>query len=785
MKSQSRHHTWLRALALASYLLLQTAESAAMQADSPSSLPRLEGMTLAKALRSLQSEGLRIVFTTEVVRSDMRVEAEPTATDPRAILDEILAPHGLTIDTGPGDSLIVVRDPDPPPTEDAPEPPTPEALPMVEEELVVRPSRVSLLRQEPVAPLGMTRDEILALPHLSDDFYRALSLLPGVTSTDVTAQFHVRGGRRDETQILLDGQELFDAYHLKDYDSALSLVDSNTLGSADLTTGGYSAQFGDRMSGVLDMTTVTPSGPARGRASLSILNASLGGAGTFAEDRGEWLGEVRRGTIELVSELIGDEDPSYWDAYGKLHYRLDLRNSLRLNVLGSGDELTFSEVDTDGSSKDTQTEYDSRYGWVTHQLFASNRLFLDTAVSFVDIDRDRRGIEDDEDAAFEIRDLRDTQQVALRQGWNLEASQRHFLKWGFELRRWDTHYDYFAEKEFDNPVESEDEELVIFQQRFEEDHNSAYLSDRVRLADPLTLELGLRWDDYTQTSEDLFSPRINLAYSPGTASVIRIAWGHFNQSQRPYELEIADGETEFSPVEQSEHALIGFERIFETDGETQLALRVEAYHREIDNPRPRYENLYEPLNTFPEAEPDRVRIAPDRSESEGVEFFLRARHGSRIGWFVNYTYATIEDEIMGVWVPRENDQRHTVNIDFDYRIGAHWRLNVAWRYHSGWPTTPLGLEPEEDEDGELVFVPVLGELNSQRLAAYHRFDLRASRTWDIDWGKLGFFVDIQNLFDRDNIAGFDVSIEDEEGIVEFETEYWAGILPSFGLTLEF
>ena len=231
--------------------------------------------------------------------------------------------------------------------------------------------------------------------------------------------------------------------------------------------------------------------------------------------------------------------------------------------------------------------------------------------------------------------------------------------------------------------------------------------------------------------------------------------------------------------------LIGLERVFSRGGDRSLALRVEAYRRDIENPRPRYENLYEPLNTFPEAEPDRFRIAPGRSLAEGIELFLRGREGKRFGWFVNYAYAATEDRIDGLWVPRRYDQRHTVNVDLDYRLGEHWRLNLAWRFHSGWPTTPLDVEVEVDEEGMEQFVPVLGELNSKRLPDYHRLDLRASREWKVGGGKLGFFVDVQNLYDRDNVAGFCVEIDEEEGTAIFVTEFWAGILPSVAITYEF
>jgi len=125
--------------------------------------------------------------------------------------------------------------------------------PFLEEEIVVRPSRVALLRERPDSTFALGREEIESLPHLGDDLFRALSLLPGTAGNDVSAQTSVHGGRRDEVLVLLDGQELYDAYHLKDYDNALSVVSAHALGGASLSTGAYSVSHGDRMSGVLDL----------------------------------------------------------------------------------------------------------------------------------------------------------------------------------------------------------------------------------------------------------------------------------------------------------------------------------------------------------------------------------------------------------------------------------------------------------------------------------------------------------------------------------------------------
>lgn len=345
---------------------------------------RLVGTRLSEALLDLRARGLKIIFSSNVVRPDLRVLDEPTTSDLRGTLDQLLQPHGLEAREGPGGTVVVVPVSGDAATEglffsgvvraqigDVPiagavvrnltngteghtesdgrfvlvgsgpgaavlEASSPDYLPerlegvratieasfatvflldrvpVIEERLVVSPSRVSLLQEVPTAPLSLSREEMASLPHLGGDFYRALTLLPGATGNDVSAQFYVRGGRRDETQILIDGQELYEGFHLKDRDSALSLVSPEAIGAADLNTGGFTAEYGDRMSGVLDMTTVAPKGPRRFSLGLSALSAHVGGSGVFGGDGGGWIAEVRRGTTDLVGQLLGAEDPEFW-----------------------------------------------------------------------------------------------------------------------------------------------------------------------------------------------------------------------------------------------------------------------------------------------------------------------------------------------------------------------------------------------------------------------------------------------------------------------------------------
>ncbi len=739
------------------------------------------GRSLAQTLLELSTNGLRIVFTSETVRPEMTVVSEPNSTTLRQIVDEILAPHGLRVRAGPRGALVVVR------AGSAASPQVPRLV--VEEAVTVTPSRVSMFGDEPGASVGFSRDQIHSLPHLGDDFFRAIPLAPGIASSDVSARFNVRGGRTDETLILLDGQEIYETYHLKDFDSALSFVAPTLLRSAELITGGFPVEFGDRIAGVLDMQTLTPDGATEGRFGVSALNLQAAGSGSLNDGTTGWLVEARRGTIDLVEKLLGNEDPRYADLHAKFEQRIDAENSVSCQLLYSDDEFLFTEA-PDGELKSRDTRYRTGYFWVTHRAVVSDHVAVETSASRSVVRQDRRGRETEDTAQFELFDKRRTEIYGLRQNWSVAATRRQFIKAGFELRAFESNYDYQAEFAFDDPLAKIRDGgvagLIDFVGAVEDDHVSVYASDRVQLASPIAVEVGLRVDRHSLADETRASPRLNVVWSPDGSSAIRVAWGRFLQSQRSYELPVEDGETEFRPIERAEHRVLGFERTFARDRFSGgIPVRVELYERRIENPRPRYENLFEVLNTFAELEPDRVRFAPESSVARGVETFVHGRIGARLGWFANYTYAKSEDEIDRRDVPRNIDQRHALNLDLDARFGSGWRLNLAWRYHSGWPTTPLSLEETTDEKGDPIFVPVLGPLNSNRLPDYHRLDLRVSREVPLGRGRLEFFVDVQNLYDRKNTAGFDIAIDDELGTLDAVPEPWAGILPSAGVNYRF
>jgi hypothetical protein len=114
---------------------------------------------------------------------------------------------------------------------------------------------------------------------------------------------------------------------------------------------------------------------------------------------------------------------------------------------------------------------------------------------------------------------------------------------------------------------------------------------------------------------------------------------------------------------------------------------------------------------------------------------------------------------------------------------------LIWSYHTGWPTTAIAGRAVPGPDGGLEVEPVLGPLNGERLPDYHRLDLRLRREWTVGKGRLAAYLDLQNLYDRDNVRGFDdfVFQTGPDGAVSVGStpESWGGLLPSVGVRWSF
>lgn len=751
-------------------------------ATTATAAQRYAGRPLLDALRDLEKRGLRLVYSDDVVTRDLIVKSEPQATEPRRVLDELLREHRLTVKRGPRGALLIVRSPE----EEKREEQTPRSLmPVTLAEIVVTPSRFQLLGSEPEQRQFLSREDVRRVPHISDDFYRAIRRIPGAASDDMTARFNIRGGEEDEAIVLLDGAEIFDPFHLKDLIRLFSIIDVEAIGSVDILTGGFPAEYGGRMSGVIDMSTVSPT-ETKTEAGVSLFHLRALSEGTMADGRGQWLLSIRRGYLQYLLAMTGSEDeldPRYSDLLGKVQWTLNAKHVLSGHVLASSDNLRFE--DSPGAEDDSmKANYRDATLWLKLRSSPSERMLIQSVAQHGTSKRDRRGQYTEDDQSGVFLDRRDFDHGGLRTDASFELTPRSLLKGGLSAKRWNARYDYDAEgitRTVLDPQAGPRHVLRSVHLGVSSTEVSAYAADRFRVGERLVVEAGVRWGTESHTPDGAhISPRLNAAYTFSGRTALRAAWGRFHQPQGVYELQAEDAVTTFSPAQRAEHRVIGIDHLFGR----RFTTRVEVYDKVITDPRPRFENLFEWIVAFPELREDRVRIAPRRSTARGIEVLLRKDSEGPLSGQLNLTHATVTDEIDDRDVPRAWDQRNAITFFVNYRAGEHWNFNVAGSWHTGLPTTPLLAEVRA---GRLE--AELGPLRSERLPAYKRVDFRASRRVVTSRGAFTFFLDLfnaLNLSNIDTIDGFDL-VPQSDGSVEARPvmEANGSILPSFGISWQF
>lgn len=769
--------TLARATRLAHLIILMLLMSPFAWADE--SVPdNIVGRLVADIIDEYRADGHPFAYSTMLVTDELRVEARPTAGSAVEVVAQILRPHGLTIRTEAGVHLVVpVESPRP---VDAASQSDPETSRLDElENVVVSASRYLISRDIETSRMSIDQRSIQNMPDFGEDPIRVVQRLPGTAASGASARTHFRGGEQSEVGIMLNGQWLFDPYHIRDYQGVFSAIDARAVGGVEVFTGGFPVRYGDRMSGLVLLDSIEADRTPQNEIGLSVFNTSLLTAGST--DKQRWLFSVRRGNLDLVIDPKFGK-PSYFDMFAQYGFDFSPDSRISVNALYAEDAIELI-LETEPSERDMVSS-DTRNGqfWVRIDNDWSDALSSSTVLSFTDYTNRREGFaNDDEKMIATVLDYREVSQVAYRQNWYWNGSKNRRTEWGLYASSASARFDYAGTAEYfglqaryrgQPPSISRDIKADIGGSRY-----ALYFSDRLRFADRMTLEWGLRWDDQTYTGESgstQLSPRLSALFQLAHDTEFRFSVGRYFQSQPIEALQVEDGVANYWPAQRADQLVLGLQHRFDDDS----ILRVEAFYKDFGRVRPRFENLYDPLGTMPELQADRIRIAPRRSLARGVELSLYKGSDNQTLWG-SYAWSRATDRIDGTNIPRSWDQTHAVQIGFEWR-GGKWTVSTAASAHTGWPTTSLSLTD--------AGVAVPGPRNDLRYDWFAAVDARVSRRFDLKRGSLLAFIEISNLFDRRNECCIDWDIEQTTVGSEYldsSQEYWMPLLPAFGVLWEF
>ena len=438
------------------------------------------------------------------------------------------------------------------------------------------------------------------------------------------------------------------------------MLDERIVDGLDVYAGGFTANYGDRMSAIIDARSLRPDADAYYELGLSLMHANALASHRFADGRGQWLASIRRSNLGEVADIMDSDlgEPKYIDGFARVDYEWSPATRGSLHTLLANDH---AEITNSADTEHAVADYSNAYVWGTLTHDWSDQLSATAIVSFTDVAAERKA--DVFEPGKRIGTVDDERDYDVL-GFKLDASyatDRWLQRAGIDVRTLSATYDYTGSVDFASdypfpgaPAQDISRELAPEPSG---EHFAVYYTVRGRLTDALTAEFGLRWDEetYGVDSDNQLAPRLNLAWRLHEARDCSRARAASSSSRASRNCRSRTA----SPSSRPRSAPTTSSSGSSTTSPPAYTLRVEAYRKNYGDLRTRYESLYDPLSLAPELRWDRTAISPSSAVAEGVELLLtRKPVDAWSGWF-SYAWSRVDDRVDGSEVRRSWDQTHT------------------------------------------------------------------------------------------------------------------------------
>jgi TonB dependent receptor/TonB-dependent Receptor Plug Domain len=627
--------------------------------------------------------------------------------------------------------------------------------PRLIEEVVVTSSTYRWLNPTLASAYDFDGQDILTQPTRGGDVVQVMNTLPGAASSGVSAKPNIRGGEQSELQILFDGVELLDPFHLKDFQSLISGINSSIVGAMDVYTGGYTARFGSRMSGVLDIQLLEDADYAN-ELEHNFLATSGKASGRLLQDQWQWQIAGRRGNIDETVDKFNANvgTPRFSDVFAKLRWQRDEHNILDIGTLSIMDDITLNQT---SSGESAHSVYESQYLWLKNISDATPDDTRQWLFTYAQIANRRNGIRESQAVLFDssgnIFDQRDFNIVRLEYRRAVDLAASSDVEWGGKLEYATAEYDYRLQSAHGqlglglgrpalstNTMEADIEGAI----------GDAFFSYRFDPWDKLHVETGLRLDaqNFAEDFHHQVSPRLAAKYQLNDSVHIKANAGRFYQAPQITELDVEAQQNDFYPSQKADHYVLGLG--YEYDQSLRWSL--EAYQKRIYTPRPRHENLFDRYLLLPELAPDRITLAPTRAHSRGVELRVEKQFDTNLEAWASYTLSRAEDEFAeGHTQLRSWDQLHSFSSGFQYSL-RNWQWSTQLQWHSGWPIMQI---PEQLNQDVMTFNSLTDiERNGVRLQDYLSLNTKITYQWQRQNSVIKAYLDITNTTNNENIGGY-------------------------------
>lgn len=664
-----------------------------------------------------------------------------------------------------------------------------------------------------VDKLSMSDIENIPVLFGEKDPLKTIQLLPGVKSAgEGNAGFYVRGGGADQNLILLDGAPVYNASHLLGF---FSVFNSDALKDIKLYKGAAPAEFGGRLSSVLDIK-MKEGNQKRFSASggIGLISSKLTIEAPIVKDKGSFIISGRRTYADVFLKASKNENAKnstlyFYDLNAKANYRLGKKDRIFISGYFGRDKFGFSDqFGFDWGNITGTARWNHIYG-------DKQKLFGNTSFIFSNYNYKIKFGGGDE--TFEIGS--EIQDFNFKEDFDWYINQNHTLSFGANI----IHHTF-------KPGEIETGDGIGFtlndiEERFSIE-SSAYISNEHKIGKRITLIYGLRGSNFAQIGPgDIYTYDIDGDITDTTTygdwDNVKTYWGlspRFSSSFKLDEnssikagyartfqyLHLISNSTSASPTDVwlpssvnikpqiADQYSIGYFRNFM---DNQLEMSAEFYYKDMQNVIDYRDGAEVTLNPTVEGE-----LLYGIGRAYGAEFLLKKRRGKFTGW-VSYTLSKTEKKFTEInndnWYPARQDRTHDVSIVGVYNINDQFTVSASWVYYTGNAVTfPSG---KYEIDGQVI--NYYTERNGYRMPDYHRLDLgttfyhkKYKEVKDPDTGKIvqvpkkweaSWNFSIYNAYAREN--AYSISFQENETTGETEAIQLAlfKMIPSISYNFKF
>lgn len=661
-----------------------------------------------------------------------------------------------------------------------------------------------------ISTITVPTEIVQQLPSLGgeQDLFRVLQLLPGVkAASEISSGLYVRGGSPDQNLNLLDGVIVYNPSHLGGF---LSTFNADALQDIRLIKGAFPAEYGGRLSSVLDITMKEGSKEKiGGTAGIGLITSRITLEGPIS-DKSTFMISGRRMYLDAVvalADAIIPDDPNgpasndipqyyFYDLKGKTNYIFGDNDRMYLSGYFGRDVFAFPLSDENSVKSDVS--WGNSTGNLRWTHIFSPELFTNFSGIFTRYDF--TALVEDTDTNYSGGDFKSISGITdlmLRGEAQYFPSEEHTIKTGLEI----TNHRFRADAtvEFDE-FGKIDQDPTIHRSL----DVSLYAQDEWKYGAHLAGNFGGRLYWFEQGNYFRAEPRLSLSYAFDDNLKAKAAFSMGNQFLHmvvrndialPTDVWFPSTATVL-PGEATQYVL-GLETYL---FDKEYVLSAEGYYKTMNN---LYE--YKDTATLSLSAPLESSFTRGSGDAYGFELFINKRIGSFTGWLgytLAWTHRTFDELNRGKTFYPRYDRRHDISAVLTYRIGETWEFSASWVYGTGQAyTVPSGQYtfPYDDINREGYYFEGNEELdyterNGYRIPAFHKLDLNftnAFTMWGLPWK---FHINIYNAYNRRNTFAQSVDrkytgYDESSGQTNYEYKIHRfslfPIIPTFGLSCTF